>query len=439
VYIDVLLTPQSLVIKRYGNIVKIYASCVASLVAAGASSFLLHDGPSWVFYVGCSLTLIATLQFQKARNEVSTAAADKLGTQQPGSPNGKAGWKKAVGVPAIGALVLVLMLASRATVPSTGSIGPQAEKAGKLPADVRAVKVPAATSTGGSSGQPGSTAPAVQASSQLGPTPAVPMMALPPYPPTCINNTLDAVYKTVCPILDCRTDANCTVHDPSCCAFLNYQMLTFLDRFLKSKCLQDEYILAHGTALGAVRDKTILPHTHDVDVAVTPLVIQFLELNSTRQELWRHGYALFYYDEFQGWWKLCPHKHHPAHEFKSAFRALGETVKGWQDRTNRTQAVYLDLWPMWPVVGGTTDCQKGSTIVQEGLLDVPWDTAPKVLGSGSHVDVCVLRKAGLMKSRKGDSRFCSLYVQTPWAVAAPGKSMAQVDNNSFPVVANYEE
>jgi hypothetical protein len=436
----VLLALQSLVIKRYGNIVKIYASCVASLVAAGASSFLLHDGPSWVFYVGCSLTLFATLQFQKARNEVSAAAADpKLGTQQPGSPNGKAGWKKAVGVPAIGTLVLVLMLASRATVPSMGSIGLQAEKAGKLPGDTPAVKALEVASTGGLSGQLGPRTQVAPAPRQLGPTIAVPMMALPPYPPTCINNTLDEVYKAVCPIMDCRTDADCTVHDPSCCAYLNYQMLTFLDRFLKSKCLQDEWILTHGTALGAVRDKTILPHTHDVDIAVTPLVIQFLELNSTREELWRHGYALFYYDEFLGWWKLCPHKHHPAPEFKSAFQALGETVKGWQSRTKRTQAVYLDLWPMWPVVGGTTDCRRGSTIVQEGLLDVPWDTAPKVLGSGSHVEVCMLRKAGLVKSRKGDSRFCSLYVQTPWKVTAPGKSMAQVENSSFPVVSNYEE
>lgn len=76
-----------------------------------------------------------------------------------------------------------------------------------------------------------------------------------------------------------------------CCLFAAPCLV--VHRFLVSKCLQHEYVLAHGTALGAVRDQTIIPHTQDLDLAVTPLLIQFLELNSTREELWRHGYAVF--------------------------------------------------------------------------------------------------------------------------------------------------
>jgi hypothetical protein len=31
----------------------------------------------------------------------------------------------------------------------------------------------------------------------------------------------------------------------------------------------------------------------DVDVGITPLALQYLELNSTREEMWRHGYTIW--------------------------------------------------------------------------------------------------------------------------------------------------
>jgi hypothetical protein len=89
----------------------------------------------------------------------------------------------------------------------------------------------------------------------------------------------------------------------------------------------------------AVRDSTIIPHTQDLDLAVTPYLIQFLELNSTREELWRHGYAVFMGEDV--FWKFHPHIHHPKPEFRAAFKSMGEYYGDWQKRTNGTMAVYL--------------------------------------------------------------------------------------------------
>jgi hypothetical protein len=67
----------------------------------------------------------------------------------------------------------------------------------------------------------------------------------------------------------------------------------FFDQFLSSKGLQGEYMLVYGSALGALRNGTVLAHTGDVDFAISPTAVQSLELNSTRQELWRHGYSFW--------------------------------------------------------------------------------------------------------------------------------------------------
>ena len=69
--------------------------------------------------------------------------------------------------------------------------------------------------------------------------------------------------------------------------------MLFFDHFLSSKGLQGEYMLVYGSALGAHRNGTVLAHTVDVDYAMSAAVIHFLELNSTRQELWRHGYSFW--------------------------------------------------------------------------------------------------------------------------------------------------
>lgn len=69
------MSPQALIIKRFGNIVRVYASCVASLIAAGISYTLFHEAPAPLFYVGCILSMVATLQLQQARTQAAAAAA----------------------------------------------------------------------------------------------------------------------------------------------------------------------------------------------------------------------------------------------------------------------------------------------------------------------------------------------------------------------------
>lgn len=70
-------------------------------------------------------------------------------------------------------------------------------------------------------------------------------------------------------------------------------MMLFFDQFLASKGLEGEYLLVFGSALGALRNRTVLPHTSDVDFGFSPKVARLLERNETKRELWRHGYALW--------------------------------------------------------------------------------------------------------------------------------------------------
>jgi hypothetical protein len=74
-HIQLALSLQALIIKRFGNIVRVYASCVASLFAAGISYALFHEAPAPLFYVGCILSMVATLQLQQARTQAAAAAA----------------------------------------------------------------------------------------------------------------------------------------------------------------------------------------------------------------------------------------------------------------------------------------------------------------------------------------------------------------------------
>lgn len=85
----------------------------------------------------------------------------------------------------------------------------------------------------------------------------------------------------------------CSTRNKSCCAYINLQIVLFFDHFLSSKGFEGEYMLVHGSTLGAHRNGTVLPHTSDVDMALSPTAILFLEQNATRQELWRLGYSFW--------------------------------------------------------------------------------------------------------------------------------------------------
>lgn len=237
---------QALIIKRFGNIVKVYASCVASLFSAGISYTILHDPPVLLFYCGCICAMLATLQLQRAR----AAMASGKTSQDPQSRVGKVLW-------CVLAVVTVALLFNQATSPKEHT----AVAAARDVENSRAVTPPVV--------------PRVRPSFKpLGPVTDAPMLVLPPFEPTCLATDLARMQTWGCPIMQCSQDPSCTVHNTSCCAYLNYQMLSFLDDFLASKCLQDEYLVVFGSAIGALRNKTILPHTEDIDLGMTPLALQ---------------------------------------------------------------------------------------------------------------------------------------------------------------------
>lgn len=162
----------------------------------------------------------------------------KIGQQDrrhlQGSSNGSRSksWLAKVGLPAVAAVVLLLLVSHKVAGPCSAT------------ASFTRLNQHSKTSTPAA-------AAAEAAAAGLGPTTDVPMMVLPPFAPTCKVKILGKdTGKFGCPILSCRMDANCTIHEPSCCAYLHYEMLSFFNQFLASKCLQHEYVLAHGTALG---------------------------------------------------------------------------------------------------------------------------------------------------------------------------------------------
>jgi hypothetical protein len=101
----------------------------------------------------------------------------------------------------------------------------------------------------------------IEATSPLEMTTDAPMAVLPPFEPTCIFRDHSQMDDIQCPIMQCSKHPSCTIRDPKCCAYFNYQMLIFVADFLESKCMQDQYFVLYGTALGAFRNHTILPHT----------------------------------------------------------------------------------------------------------------------------------------------------------------------------------
>jgi hypothetical protein len=147
------------------------------------------------------------------------------------------------------------------------------------------------------------------------------------------------------------------------------QMLTWFDKFMAAKCLDNEWVLIYGTTLGALRNGTILAHTEDVDIVLTPLAIQFLEQNHTRAELWRHGYSFWLQDK-RNIWKLCPHLHHPSPHFQAAM-VRDESLAAWEARNRLLMGGYMDFWFMWPVPKDTTTCLEPAGLNMTEALQVP--------------------------------------------------------------------
>lgn len=400
-------TLQALLIKRYGNVIKVYASCVASLFAAGISHTLLNDPPPLLFYLGCGLAMFATIQLQGAR--AAMAAQDKAaaasGMQRTAadaegsSPRLQQGFAKLGKAVALPAAVSVAMLLLAALVSSQ-------------------------TCAGGS-GSSDIGMPPGQSLHQVWNTTEAPMRVFAPQLPLCFPDQPEMNLMGA-PVINCAMDKSCNVADPRCCAYINFEMLKFLDSFLASKCLEGEWLVVYGTALGGLRNGTILAHTQDVDLALSPRTIQVLEQNSTKEELYRAGY-LFWYHAVRGVWKLVPHHRHPSPQFR-ALMLFDETVDQWEARTHTFVGGYVDGWVMWPVPPGTTSCRKRlrranfTAMVQEAS---PWPPLPNSVCSSS-------------KSGSSARQFCLQECHLP-VLVRPGLRPLRIAGVDFPTAANLGE
>ena len=209
---------------------------------------------------GCvRLAMAASLPTLRVRPEGPTDALvyckmDQQGRKhlQCSSGGGSKLLVASIGIPSAAAAVILLMLLGLKVAGPCSCTGVLKLFNQPLSTPTAAATAPpAAPPTATAAAPKAAAAAAAAAAAGLGPTTDVPMMVLPPFAPTCKVKILGKdTGKFGCPILSCRMDANCTIHEPSCCAYLHYEMLSFFNRFLASKCLQHEYVLAHGTALG---------------------------------------------------------------------------------------------------------------------------------------------------------------------------------------------
>lgn len=264
----------------------LFASCPSRTTTisfphfAVVSDFFLPGGPQERF------SLIINLLGHAPEAPVTAAAMHSCQTSglegRSGSSrsHGHFSWSKAVwAAPAIlGLLVVMLAVSSTGTSSSTTQLNPFKPAVREGPLEIDSLLNLAATTASRASSPPPASPPLSTAAAtivgELGVQTDAPMRVLPPFEPTCIAP--DASMEQMgCPLLDCRRDKTCHVRNPTCCAFINFEVLSFIDRSMTLKCLQHEWLVLYGTSLGAMRNQTILPHTEDVDIGLTPLGVQF--------------------------------------------------------------------------------------------------------------------------------------------------------------------
>jgi hypothetical protein len=424
---------QGVLIKHYGNIVKVYASSTASLLGAWISQMLLQDPPPAMFYAGICLALAATVQLQKARSPESGSADGTLHSKQ-----GSAG-RRLGHVPQQqqqhkiqGSLVVPIALAVLVLL-----FVPQV-----VPWDRDWMTLPQAT---GSMHAAGADATTRQLPANLhNPASLVPdsitlapMPPLPPFQPTCLvrfeNRTLLG-----CPPMNCSLAESCSVDDTSCCAYYNLRMLHAFDRLLLQKGLQGQYTTVYGTALGAARNQSILGHTHDIDMALSATALQILAQNATREQLWRQGYV-FWHDRFL--WRACPHDQHPAPEFRAAM-VHNMTHVDWEAETGSASAVYLDGYLMWHQPDGAPSCAVKFANPDAAIMLQPMAPAAAAAARAAH-SPHDLPDTRLQQQQEGEDsgqhrRFCLQQSKTPVDVGVAERPAA-VAGLALPVPHNLEE
>ncbi|CAF1107295.1 unnamed protein product [Adineta ricciae] len=106
---------------------------------------------------------------------------------------------------------------------------------------------------------------------------------------------------TPCAYLACSHSSNCTTRNKTCCAYVLKRSLDFLDVFFRRHHLP--YVIIYGSLLGAVRNRTIIPWTRDIDIGFFNWT--YLRSESIRNELYQHGFYLFHTLDLT---RICVHK-----------------------------------------------------------------------------------------------------------------------------------
>lgn len=334
-----------MIIKHYGNIVKVYASSIASLFAAWVSQVLLKDPPPPLFYAGVFLAMAATVQLQKARSSLtgSSDGGPHKSPRRPGQTQQQHQRIRASLVVPIALAVLVLVFV------------PQMVPWGRDWGNGRQGQAGSRTHAAAGNATVGAAAEEQLPANLNNPASLVPrggidgpMPALPPFEPTCLVRFEDR-HLLGCRPLNCSLDATCTAQDKRCCAYFNVRMLDDVDRLLHLKGLQGQYALVYGSALGAARNQTVLSN---VDVALSPTAIHVIAQNSTREQLWRKGYVVWHdHDLFH----VCPHDLHPAYEFRAAV-VHNATHQQWEALAKRVSTVHMRGFLMWQQPAGPASC-----------------------------------------------------------------------------------
>jgi drug/metabolite transporter (DMT)-like permease len=285
------------IIKFYGNLVKVYASALSIIAAALASKLLLGEPVPWPFYVGAAAAAVAVYMY---------ASTPALLNRAPGA-NGKGKRNASVLLVALGAaLVGIGLLCGIASGAST---------TGSITAQLLSTESNASTTF--SRTEPSKLSIKVQNSSMFIPKlSSFPRDASLKIPAEWLPVETEG-FRHVCPTLSCSMDASCLITNSSCCNYQNLQLLSFWVAFLHEKGLDDEYFGVFGTALGALRDGSIMPWTNDVDIAITAKAVKLLESPKVREELYQYGYYFFYH----GIWRLAPHLKHPSPLIRAGFGA----------------------------------------------------------------------------------------------------------------------
>lgn len=453
-----------MLIKHYGNIIKVYASSIASLFAAWVSQALLKDPPPALFYAGVCLAMAASVQLQRARGSLSGSADAGAGHSHHHSSSNKSPRrngqqpqqhhqhhlhqrvKASVAVPVVLAL-LVLVFVPQMIPWSRDWVNLQRGQAsGSSSSSSQAAAAAAAAAA--ANGTVSSSVPQLPANlnnpASLMPQGGIdaPFPALPPFEPACLVRFEDRAQLGCRPV-NCSLAASCTVQDKSCCAYLNFRMLHDLDRILYSKGLQGEYALVYGSALGAARNQSVLPDLPNIDMSFSPTAVQVMAQNSTREQLWRQGYV-FWHDTYM--WRLCPHDQHPASEFRAAM-VTNMTHPQWQGRTGSAAAVWMDGYLMWKRPIGASSCATRSadpeSAAQAAILMQPLSPTMSAAARAVHTPQeqhPELGQAAAAASGGGaaERSFCLQQSHRPILIQS-GERPAPIASLAFPAPHNMKE